>query len=216
MPLSQPRRWWRVGEVLAVGLGTLGSVPFFLGASVPTIWPGVVTGERVQLAMIAGVAIWWCLLSIGLSFTSRGWAYLSQDASKETARLNIETRQDSLTIAGLVLAGLALGPTSVTGSATAALVAAFAAFIAAWSAGFFPFRMSSTVVRDALHWTGLACVLAAVYAIAGAALPGMWGPRVALFLATGPVAVYSFLHARGHWRSSRPQPAPPTPTVGGC
>jgi hypothetical protein len=204
LPVGRLHRLWRVAEVLAVGVGTLATVPFFLGLSVPTIWPGIVTGERVQLAIIAAVAVWWCLLSIGLSINPAGWAYLGQYASKETAQINMDTRQDSLTIAGLVLAGLALGPTSVTGSATAALVAAFAAFIAAWSAGFFPFRMSSTVVRDALHWTGLGCVLAAVYAIAGAAVPEMWGPRVALFLATGPVAVYSFLHARGHWRSSRP------------
>jgi hypothetical protein len=216
LPVTRRRGWLRVGEVLAVGVGTLGAVPFFLGVSIPTIVPGVVDGDRIQLAVITGIAIWWCLLAIGLSIDSAGRDYLSADASRELAESNIQTRQDSLTIAGLVLAGLALGPTSVTGQATAALVAAFAAFVAAWSAGFFPYRMSSTVVRDALHWTGLGCVLAAVYAISGAAVPAIWGPRVAVFLASGPVAIYSFLHARGHWRSSRRRPAAEPPVVGDC
>ena len=87
-------------------------------------------------------------------------------------------------------------------------MAAFAAFITVWAAGFMPYRRSTTVVGDALHWTGLGCVLAAVYAIAESAAPDTWGPRLAIFVASVSVATYSGVIAYSHWVAAR-KPIPP-------
>lgn len=198
-----------VAEAVFVAACTAVVVPFFLGVwSIPDLLPGVLNVGLVQLVIVGVVSAAWFLLPVALCLKPCGRAYLSENASRETADINIQTRQDSLTIAGLVLAGLALGPTTLTRSATAALVAAFASFIIVWAAGFLPYRTSTTVVGDALHWTGLGCVLAAVYAIANSAAPDTWGPRLAIVLASVFVASYSCVLAYSHWEAAQ-KPLPP-------
>jgi hypothetical protein len=178
-------------------------LPFFAGWR-PEFSPisGAFTTERVQLLVVGLISIWWVLICFAFPFMLHGRAWIRDNAGRELMAQNIETRTDSLTIAGLVLAGLAIGPATTVGRASAPLVAAFAAFVAEWAAGFSPGRMSSTLVRDTLHWIGLGCVLAAVFGMAVALEPDSYGPRVAVVGGSFVVSVYSFLHARAHWRGA--------------
>lgn len=201
------KRWARAGEVGAVAAGVLICVPLYAGWS-PTVEAirSVLTTEIAQFSIVAVGSIWWIGLCVRLPATASGRAYLADSTGEELEALNVATRNDNLTIAGLVLAGLAIGPVATVGKESGPLFASLSAFVAAWAAGFFPDRMSSTVTRDALHWIGLSCLMAAVCGLA-VDLGGSLGPRVAVFVASLIVGVYSFLHARAHWRTAYPPTA---------
>jgi hypothetical protein len=201
--LSIPARWSRVGEVLGVGVVVLLCLPLFAGWHLESgpVRDALTTG-RVE-AFIAGLgSIWWVLLCFALPATSSGRAYLRDSSGPLATRLDISTRTDNLVIAGLVLTGLTLGPATTAGKASGPLVAALSAFVAAWAAGFATGRMSSSFVRDALHWIGLSCLLAAAYGIAVDLGRGDLGPPGAVFGASLLAGAYSFLHARANWRSA--------------
>jgi hypothetical protein len=203
-------RWARVGEVLGIGVIAVVCLPLFAGWR-PEIglFGWTFTTELVEFLMVGLISIWWVGLCFLFPLTPRGRAWIRDDAGPRLMAANIADRADSLTIAGLVLAGLAIGPASTLGRASTPLVAAFAAFIAAWGAGFLPGRISSTLARDALHWIGLGCVLAAVFSMAIELDPDTLGPRVAIFGGSLAVSVYSFLHARAHWRGAQSTAVPP-------
>jgi len=202
-------RWARVGEVLGVGVIVVLCLPLFAGWRPEIDLVGsIFTTERVELLVVGLISIWWVGMCFAFPLTPAGRAYVRDDAGRELMEQNIATRTDSLTIAGLVLAGLAIGPATTLGRASAPLVGALTAFVAAWAAGFLPGRMSSTLVRDTLHWIGLGCVLAAVFSMAVELDPDTFGPRVAVFGGSLVVSVYSFLHARAHWRGARRMSVP--------
>ncbi len=156
--------------------------------------------QAVVLALVVGV---WIGLYGTLILTKLGQEYLGEDASKGLTQDNIDSRMDSLTIAGLVLAGFAVGPASTNDKAAATmLVASLCAFMVAWAAGFFPDRMSSTTVRDGMHWIGLAALLTGVHAIAVGVL-GISGPGIlAIIVASMIVLTYSTMHARAHFKGA--------------
>jgi hypothetical protein len=196
-------RWARAGEVGAVAAGVIICVPLYAGWS-PTIETirTTLTTELAQFLIVGVGSIWWLVLCARLPATATGRAYLADSTGEELEALNVATRIDNLTIAGLVLAGLAIGPEATIGKESGPLLASLSAFVAAWAAGFFPDRMSSTVTRDALHWIGLSCLLAAVCGLAVELDRASLGPRVAVFGASLVVGIYSFLHARAHWRTA--------------
>jgi len=196
-------RWARIGEVLSVGVVVVLCLPLFAGWRPQFDFPGPITTDLVEFVIVGATSIWWLCLCFVLPLRRDGRAWIRDDAGPELMKANIAERADSLTIAGLVLAGLAIGPASTLGRASAPLVAALTAFVAAWAAGFLPGRISSTLARDTLHWIGLGCVLAAVFSMAIELDPDTLGPRVAVFGGSCVVSVYSFLHARAHWRGAR-------------
>jgi hypothetical protein len=118
--------------------------------------------------------------------------------------VNLATRLDSLTIAGLVFAGLAIAPLQrIESSAPVLLTASLVAFLSAWGAGFYPARTSSTFVRDGMHWIGLAALLGAVFHIAAGLSPSSLLPTTSATAGTVVIFVYSLGHARAHYRSAR-------------
>jgi hypothetical protein len=163
----------------------------------------VLDPTALQAAILTSVVAIWTLAYAALVATSRGRRYLAEPASKSLTQDNIDSRMDSLTIAGLVLAGLAVGPASTSDMAAATmLVSSLGAFMVAWAAGFFPDRISSTVVRDGMHWIGLSALLGGVHAIARAVIATS-GPGVLVtVLASGMVASYAALHAWAHLRGA--------------
>jgi hypothetical protein len=198
------RHPWRVAEVGAVALAGL-VVSVTIAATLVAQGVDVKQADLGWAEAIVVAVVWLLWWSVALALVSWPWGrdYLALDTSDELSDYNVTTRTDSLTIAGLVLAGLALAPATITGTlAGTLLVVAFAAFVAAWSAGFFPQRMSSTLVRDALHWVGLASALGAVFVIARTLAPSGIGPDLAILLATVSTGAYSFGHARAHWRGA--------------
>jgi hypothetical protein len=210
--LKAAHRWARVGEVLAVPLAILICLPLFAGWSPDVeIIRSTFTPERVQLLIVGIASIWWVILCVSLAATKTGRAYVQDSTGDALAELNISTRPENLTIAGLVFAGLAIGPAATVGKESPPLFASLASFVAAWGATFLPDRMSSTLVRDALHWVGIGCLVAAVYGMACDLAPSSLGPRVAILGAAAVASVYSILHARAHWRTAHPEPVPAPP-----
>jgi hypothetical protein len=217
MPVVPLTRWSRIGEVLGVGAVVVVCIPLFAGWHPEVdLVRATFTTERTEFLIVAMTSTWWVALCFALPLDRRGRSYLRDDAGRELTTQNMNTHADSLTIAGLVLAGLALGPATTVGKASTPLVAALTAFVAAWAAGFIPGRMSSTIVGDTLHWIGLGCMLAAVYSMAIALDPETYGPRVAVLGASLIVGIYSFLHARAHWRSAHLPDAPAPNPPGRC
>ena len=203
------RHPWRIAEVGAVSIAGL-SVSLAVAGTLAATGVDIKHPDLgwAEAILVAGIWLLWWGIGLVLVARSPGRAYLAQDASGELSDFNVATRTDSLTIAGLVLAGLALAPATITGTlAGTLLVVAFAAFVAAWSAGFFPQRMSSTFVRDALHWVGLASALGAVFVIARTLTPSGAGAGLAILLASAGTGAYSLGHIRAHWRGASRRPA---------
>lgn len=199
-PDSHP---WRVAEVIAVGSASVAVAAVALGVRVPIVADVLETADSavIEAFLVFLVAGGWVGLLLALGATARGREYVAKDASSELTADNVETRMDSLTIAGLVFAGLALGPAAV-GQASTYLTVGFGAFMVAWAAAFFPARMSSTLVRDAMHWIGLTCLLGGVHVIA-TSLPGApEAARIAAMAGTVAVGVYAFVHVSAHYRGA--------------
>ena len=190
-------------EVVAVALGSLTVGAIALGIRLPVVGELIrqIDPAPVEALLVGFVAMEWVGLLAVLGGSARGRKYVVKDASDQLISDNVNTRMDSLTIAGLVFAGLALGPAAV-GQASTYLTLGFGAFMVAWAAGFSPERMSSTLVRDAMHWIGLACLLGGVHVIASN-LPGApEAARAAAMAGTAAVGAYAFAHVWAHHRGA--------------
>jgi hypothetical protein len=194
---------WRVVEVTGVGLASVAVGAVAFGVRIPMVVDvlGRIDPAPVEGFLVFLVAGAWVALLLVLAATRRGRRYVAKDASDVLVAENVETRMDSLTIAGLVFAGLALGPAAV-GQASTYLTVGFAAFMVAWAAAFFPERMSSTLVRDAMHWIGLACLLGGVHVIATGFAGAPEAARVAAMAGTVGVGIYALVHVSAHYRGA--------------
>ena len=206
MTMKRPSwpRWSRLAEVLAVGMIVVVCLPLYLGWRPE--WGqarDVLTPERIEAAIVVVGSVCWVGLCFALPLKTNGRAYVKDDAGKVMTEVETQTRTDSLVIAGLVLAGVTLGPATTAATVSTPLTAALAAFLAAWAVGFGPGRVSAVLVRDTLHWIGLSCLLAATYGLSVELGHGSLGPEAAVVGASLIVALYSYWAARAHWRAGR-------------
>ena len=195
-------------EVAAIGVAVL------IVAAAAAIGPAsavpIASGADVEMLFVAATPVTWLMVGLAILMSPRGREYLSSDAGPKLTEENLSTRVDSLTIAGLVFAGLAITPTArVDSSAPVLLTASLAAFMSAWAASFYPSRTSSTVVRDGMHWIGLAALLGAVFHIAAGLTPSSLLPTTAATAGTVAIFFYSLGHARAHYRSANITPRLP-------
>ena len=210
--------WSRVVEVVLVGIAIVVCVPLYLGWRPD--WDrarDALTPERVEAVIVFLGSLWWVGLCFALPLRTNGRAYVKDAAGKVMTEVETQMRTESLVIAGLVLAGLTLGPATTAGTVSTPLTAALAAFLAAWAVGFGPGLVSAILVRDTLNWIGLSCLLAATYGLAVELGHGSLGPEAAAVGSSLVVALYSFRAARSHWKAGRrgaeaaPTPAPGLP-----
>jgi hypothetical protein len=163
----------------------------------------VASGSDVERLLVVATAGTWLVVGGLILVSHQGRAYLSSDAGTSLTEENLATRLDSLTIAGLVFAGLAIIPMQrIESSAPVLLTASLVAFLSAWGAGFYPARTSSTFIRDGMHWIGLAALLGAVFHIAAGLTPSSLLPTTSATAGTAVIFAYSLGHARAHHRSA--------------
>jgi hypothetical protein len=163
----------------------------------------IANGSDVERLLVAATAATWLLVGGLILASPQGRSYLSSDAGASLTEENLATRLDSLTIAGLVFAGLAIIPQQrIESSASVLLTASLAAFLGAWGAGFYPTRTSSTFIRDGMHWIGLAALLGAVFHIAAGLTPSSLLPTTSATAGTIVIFAYSLGHARAHHKSA--------------
>jgi len=195
---------WRLGEALigaaALLLFALFGVGWPLLAASGYTPPAVAVPDAVEYGLVLITPVEWLLLLGGLGATRVGREYLQSTASEDLAQRNVESQPNNLTVAGLVLAALAISPAAVVHGGTGALlVASLAGFLFAWAVGNAPYRKSGMIVADAMHWSGLALLIGAVALVAGVdAIPA--GVAIAS-VATTLIAVYSGSLALAYWRS---------------
>jgi len=168
--------------------------------------PAMAVPAAVEYAAVLLTPGAWLALFVRLGLSAWGRAYLQSTADEDLAQQNVESQPNNLTIAGLVLATLAVTSGKVlAGASGQMLVASLAGFLLAWAIGAGPYRKSGMIASDAMHWTGLSMLLAAVADLSAA--DGIPTGQVVAALVTGLVAVYSFTLARGYWLSAAPGPA---------
>lgn len=200
-----PSGWGSAIEVGAVILG-LGFVSLELFAP-----PELGEGSRVdQIGTFAFThlhpvpvlvtALVWVLIGCFLLGTRRGRKYLAFHPPRRFVSISLQESPHNLTIAGLVLAALALGPVSGNRLAQTYLASSLTAFLIAWTAGTFPGRTASAFVRDAAHWFGLALLLVGTEALIDDQLPG--SARLVMLGGLTILAIYSSFVARSYYVTS--------------
>ncbi|HYN50726.1 MAG TPA: hypothetical protein VES62_07355 [Thermoleophilaceae bacterium] len=171
--------------------------------SVSRVTSGDAIARIVAYGFFAAVDVAWLGLFVKLLAIKGGRRYLGEPAVVQLG-FYMAGRAENLIIAGLVLAALTLG--NPNPDAASLLTIALASLLVVFATSSWVGRKSSDLVGTAVHWIGMAALVAGVSLVpATATTVG----RTALLFGGAAIAIYSIVDLRSRHSDAFPGAGPP-------